>query len=592
MKKVLLLLLYFTPAVLFAQLRYNLDMEKTDSPSVLPAGWTGFAAKPTDDCHMLLDSTTVYSGKYAILLMKDSIGETTPSIVVYEIPVDFYGKTVKLRGYVRTEAVEGGWAGLWMRVDGTAAFDNMSNRGIKGTTPWTPYEIELKLAKSATQVTLGGLLTGKGKMWMDSLSFSVDGKDIQLIPEENVAAKTDEQHWLKTHAMPLKTVDAGHGSEDLQGLKPLVGDARIVALGECTHGSSEVFRMKHRLLEFLVTEMGFRIFAIEANLPETNIMNDYVLYGKGSAEKGLDAMYFWTWHTKEVLEMAKWMRAYNVAHPDKMVQFVGFDMQFTQGACDNLSQFATQYAPELRPVMDSVVLYCNKYKRVAFDHGIPREEKARLAGWLEEAGDLLKKNRKQYTQLVGDTMMAWQARYLVVLQQYLKLYTDARSGRNVRDEAMAENVAWIAAQYPGQKLVLWAHDGHVGRRVASMGGHLDKTFKKDMVVVGFGTAKGQYTAIRKGKGLQQDNTLCAPIPRSFERYAQASGVGNFILDIRKQHLQDEAASWLLRSARLRNIGALTAEICNAQFEGGILPDVYDAIIYLENTTASETIFNK
>ncbi|MBC9912906.1 erythromycin esterase family protein [Chitinophaga varians] len=586
MKKVLLLLLQFIPVVLFAQQRYNLDMEQTDSLSALPVGWSTFAVRPNVN-HTLLDSTTVYAGKYAILLTKDSIGETTPSIVMYAIPAGFDGKTLKLRGHIRTEAVEGGYAGLWMRVDGTSAFDNMSNRGIKGTTPWTPYEIELKLEKSATNVMLGGLLTGKGKMWMDSLSLSVDGKDIQLIPEEDVAAKTDRQRWLKAHAMPLKAVDAGHGSKDLQGLKLLVGNARIVALGECTHGSSEVFRMKHRLLEFLVTEMGFRIFAIEANLPETNIMNDYVLHGKGSAEKGLDAMYFWTWNTKEVLEMAKWMRTYNIAHPDKMVQFVGFDMQFTRGACDNLSQFATQYAPELKPVMDSVVLYCNRYKRVTFDHPIPGEDKERLAGWLNEIGDLLKNNRKQYAQLAGDSVWAWQTRYLVVLQQYLKMYGEFRYGRLIRDESMAENVAWIAAQYPDQKLVLWAHDGHVGRRAASMGGHLDKTFKKKMVVVGFGTANGQYTAVKKGKGLQRDNTLCAPISRSFERYAQATGIGNFILDIRKESLQDERASWLLNSARLRSIGALTPDNCNTQFEGGVLSDIYDAIIYIENTTASE-----
>ncbi|MGN7819044.1 erythromycin esterase family protein [Chitinophaga sp. 22536] len=587
MKKFLFLLLNVMPAVLFAQQRYNLDMEKTDSSSALPTGWTGFAAKPTDDCHMLADSVTVYSGKYAMLLTKDSIQATTPAIVVYEIPVDFYGKTVKLRGYVRTEAVEGGWAGLWMRVDGTRAFDNMSNRGIKGTTPWTPYEIELKLDKSATQVTLGGLLTGKGKMWMDSLSFFVDGKNMALVPEANISDKKDELSWLKAHAMPLKTVDAGHGSEDLQGLKPLIGDARIVALGECTHGSSEIFRMKHRLLEFLVTEMGFRIFAIEASMPETNMMNEYVLHGKGSAEKSLDAMYFWTWNTREVLAMAKWMRAYNIAHPDKMVQFVGFDMQFSKGACDNLSQFAAQYAPELRPVVDSVVLFFDKHKGISLNHPVSREEKAKVAGWLEEAVDLFKKHRQQYAKLAGDTMVAWQAHHLVVLQQFLKLNTDFRSVRNIRDDAMAENVAWIAAQYPGQKLVLWAHNGHIGRRPAVMGGHLDKTFKKDMVVLGFGVAGGQYTAMKKGPVLRSDNVLCAPIPRSFERYAQASGIGNFILDIRRQQLQDKRASWLLSSARLRSIGALAVEQCNSQFEGGILPDVYDAIIYLENTTASK-----
>jgi erythromycin esterase-like protein len=61
----------------------------------------------------------------------------------------------------------------------------------------------------------------------------------------------------------------------------MIGEARIVSLGEATHGSREFFQLKHRMLEFLASEMGFSIFSIEANLPETYRMNDYVLEGKG-----------------------------------------------------------------------------------------------------------------------------------------------------------------------------------------------------------------------------------------------------------------------------------------------------------------------
>lgn len=588
MKKIPLLLLILFPSLLSAQLRYNLDMETMDTRSALPAGWTAFTATQENDSRVSTDSTIVYSGRYALRLTKDSSLAQTPGVAAYTVPVDFYGKTVKLRGYVRTEGVEGGWAGLWMRVDGTGAFDNMSKRGIKGTTPWTPYEIVLKLAGNATQITVGGLLTGKGKVWIDSLTLFVDGKDAQSVPAEDIVTKTAAINWLKTHAMPLKAVDAGHGSDDLQGLKPLIGDARIVAMGECTHGSGEIFRMKHRLLEFLVTEMGFRIFAIEANLPEANIMNEYVLYGKGTAEKGLDALYFWTWHTKEVLEMAKWMRAYNIAHPDKMVQFAGFDMQFSKGACDNLTQFATQYATDLEPLMDSVVWYCDRLRAAGADQTLSHGDIARLKHWLEQADDLLKKNHRRYAQQAGDSIVEWQVRNLVVLQQYFSLATQFGSSYNIRDKAMADNIAWLANRYRGQKLVLWAHNGHISRDPAVMGGDLDKTFKKQMVVIGFSTAKGAYTAIKGGE-IKRDNVLAAPVPRSFERYAQASGMGNFILDIRKRQLRDEPASWLLRPARLRSIGSIAIDNGNEQFEYNILPDAYDALIYLENTSASEVL---
>src|SRR5262245_265918 len=101
----------------------------------------------------------------------------------------------------------------------------------------------------------------------------------------------DRQHelvsWLQQHAVPLTTVEAGNGFADLQPLKPVIGNARIVALGEATHGTREFFQLKHRLLEFLVTEMGFTTFAMEANWPESLAVNDYVQHGRGDPAKVL-----------------------------------------------------------------------------------------------------------------------------------------------------------------------------------------------------------------------------------------------------------------------------------------------------------------
>src|SRR5512140_2748826 len=95
------------------------------------------------------------------------------------------------------------------------------------------------------------------------------------------APKPAELDWLKSNAVPLKTYEAGHGFEDLAPLKSVIGNARIVSLGECTHGTREVFQMKHRLLEYLASQCGFTIFSIEASLPEAYRLNDYVLEGKG-----------------------------------------------------------------------------------------------------------------------------------------------------------------------------------------------------------------------------------------------------------------------------------------------------------------------
>src|SRR5271166_2264971 len=81
-------------------------------------------------------------------------------------------------------------------------------------------------------------------------------------------------------AIPLQTAEAEHGFVDMQPLAQVVGDARIVALGEATHGTREFFQLKHRMVEFLASQKGFTIFSIEANMPEAYLLNDFVLTGK------------------------------------------------------------------------------------------------------------------------------------------------------------------------------------------------------------------------------------------------------------------------------------------------------------------------
>jgi hypothetical protein len=160
-----------------------------------------------------------------------------------------------------------------------------------------------------------------------------------------IAQQTESPvEWIRANAIRLTTPEAGRGFADLQPLKKLVGESRIVSLGEATHGSREFFQLKHRLLEFLASEMGFTIFSIEANMPEAYRLNDYVLNGTGDPAQLLRGMYFWTWDTEEVLAMIQWMRAFNQSGKGR-VQFTGFDMQIPAVASDNVRAFVAKYEP-------------------------------------------------------------------------------------------------------------------------------------------------------------------------------------------------------------------------------------------------------
>lgn len=127
---------------------------------------------------------------------------------------------------------------------------------------------------------------------------------------------------LQENAFPLASVDAGQGFDDLQPMAPLLAGKRIVALGEATHGTSEFFRMKHRLVEFLVKEMGFRHFGMELSQQDGNLINNYIQSNGASPRRVL----YWPWATQEVMDMIDWMRGYNASvAPEQRITFHGID---------------------------------------------------------------------------------------------------------------------------------------------------------------------------------------------------------------------------------------------------------------------------
>src|SRR5207244_532682 len=128
--------------------------------------------------------------------------------------------------------------------------------------------------------------TGTGTAWFDNLAIEIDGVPYAQPAAPYTGPPTDGQlSWVQQNAIPFPTEDPSVDPEDLAAFASIVGKAHMVGLGEGTHGSSEFFHMKHRLLEYLVTRMGFSVFAIEANMPEAYRLNNYVLNGIGDPKE-------------------------------------------------------------------------------------------------------------------------------------------------------------------------------------------------------------------------------------------------------------------------------------------------------------------
>jgi erythromycin esterase len=149
---------------------------------------------------------------------------------------------------------------------------------------------------------------------------------------------------------------------------------------------------------------------------------------------------------------------------------------------------------------------------------------------------------------------------------------------------MAENVAWILDHEPkGSKIVLWAHNGHVGKQPGAMGSYLAKRYGKELVILGFACHEGRYTAVKPGRGVVDDNLLQPSAPGSLEQHLHATGLPRLVLDLRKASKDAAESSWLRRPHEFRSIGALAVD---RQFFPIVVPDAYDVLIYFDKTRAS------
>ena len=159
----------------------NLDFEYIEYR--MPKCWSISYTLP--DYTVSLDSVTVKSEKYALAIefTGNSVGVQGIQLT---LPNNYNGKKIKLSGYIKTENVTDGFAGLWMKLDPRMPFDYMLKHEVTGTTDWKKYEITLDMYPEMTkQICIGGLLYGRGKVWFDDFKVEIDGKDVRKVKPLN-----------------------------------------------------------------------------------------------------------------------------------------------------------------------------------------------------------------------------------------------------------------------------------------------------------------------------------------------------------------------------------------------------------------------
>jgi len=398
--------------------------------------------------------------------------------------------------------------------------------------------------------------------------------------------------WLRGAAVPFDRVDPADDLDDLEPLRRLVGDARIVSLGEATHGTREFFQMKHRILRFLVERMGFTAFAIEATWPESNRLDRYVRTGEGDPAVLLSGLYFWTWNTDEVLQMIQWMRRHNESGGS--VGFYGFDMQFPGMAIDNVARFVAAVdqtaSAEFAQHYECLARYANdptgRSPARYGDQAAPtRDACLQDLRWVR---DTLTSRQAPYETASSHVEWARAVQSARVAVQYEEM----SSNRRTRDLAMADNAKWLLDQLPaGGKIVLWAHNGHVSTSSrTTMGGALRDMFGRTMVVMGFSFAQGTFNAIGMSGSTYTSlgqHTVGAPKYDSYEEYFSASRMPRFFLDLRNRSTMSDMPSWLPGPRSALSIGAVYSDATpDSYYYQARLPTEYDVVIFLDQTTAS------
>lgn len=424
------------------------------------------------------------------------------------------------------------------------------------------------------------------------------GEPPAVKPEQDAAERAATVQWLAAHARPLRTAEPTGDHGDLDFLHDWIGRARIVSLGEATHGTREFFQLKHRIFRHLVEKEGFTAFAFEAALPEAMDIDHYVQTGEGDPRGALAGLYFWTWDTEEVLDLIRWMRAYN-ADPKhaRKIHFYGFDIQ----SMTRPPKVAIAYLEKVDPALAArfrveVADLLNPFLVLDMSSWSEEHNKGLLRSALAIA-QAIRDGKEKYTAISGADAWEMADRHAQVFRQYAGTYLahDETVTPGGRDGAMAENVDWILAREgKDARIVLWAHNYHIAtlcQPARTMGCNLREHHdRNDMFILGFAFNQGGFQS-RSGSGPGAGNLsvfdLPPAAPDSFDGTLAQAGPKLFAFNLRELPAAGPVAEWMARAHPMRDIGAVYDTAEPARFLTPVIaPRTYDALLFVDATTAA------
>ena len=415
--------------------------------------------------------------------------------------------------------------------------------------------------------------------------------------------------WLQQNAIPLRHIEAGHGFADLQPLKRILADAKVVGLGETTHGTREFFQIKHRLLEFLVTEMAFTAFVLEASYAACQPINEYVLHGRGDRATVLTGQGYIPWDTEEFSEMLDWLRAYNQGVPDeKKVSFHGVDLWRNEIGRKAVLAYLCKIAPGEIAAADSLFEVLAREEaewprrineEAKWPMRINEEAKQTLREALPQLQGLidhLTANKDEFARSSSLAEFDHALHYAQVMKQWV-LANTAGVPQQSRSPFMAENLmmaggsrtAWREIRRLGAQ---WARQPGPGcePRLPACGRSTDRDTTPSVSSSTRGLSSRGRSFLIPVLGDLKAITLPPAPAGSLPWYLSRTHLGNLMLDLRAPAGDPAIERWLHAPQIVHTANWVCPDGFQFNVEMSIAQE-YDGIVFVERTTPTRPTAN-
>lgn len=375
--------------------------------------------------------------------------------------------------------------------------------------------------------------------------------------------------WVREHAVHLDGLEPESGQHDLEPLGDLVGDARVVAIGENSHFIREFALLRHRMLRFLVERCGFTVCAFESGFSEGFAMDAWV-QGTGSADDlnqlAESAIPSGMARPQEVRESLRWMRRHNESSTPP-ARFVGVDVPQAAGsllpALEPLTDYLQTVDPDALSLVDEALVIAKRASGTTMAQSAPRyleldrDQQDTLTAVLSRLVDRFDALAPRYVAASDSDshdIARWRLEAARSADHHLRAVAGAFAGTalpgaaTARERYMAASVRWwLDHVEPGTRMVLLAHNTHIQRtpviydgqfQVLPMGLHLDRMLGSDYVSVGVTSGTGQTAALHPAADqgpygfIVEPTELAPPEDSSIEAMLAAADVGLGLVDLR------------------------------------------------------------